>query len=328
MNPEISVIIPVFNESGNIAPLAAKLEEVFSKTAASLEVIWVDDGSTDGSYGEIRANLRPNAAAIRFSRNFGQTAALAAGIAAARGVWTVPLDADLQNDPRDIPKMIERAGEGFDVVSGWRKKRNDSFFTRVLPSMAANAVISRVTGIRLHDYGCTLKVYRTSLLKDLDLYGEMHRFLPALLGYGGASITEMEVSHHPRVVGRSKYGLTRTFKVLLDLFTVKFMGDFITKPIYLFGGLSLALGLVSACLAGCTLYNKLAAHIFVKDQPLFLVAIFLALVGVQMAFLGLVAELIIRSYHSSAKKPFYRVKETLGGTGSQAPQNPIDRAPV
>ncbi|HAH31518.1 MAG TPA: glycosyltransferase [Elusimicrobia bacterium] len=311
MTTEISVIIPVFNESGNIAPLAARLEEVLLKMAANWEVIWVDDGSTDGSYGEIKTVLRPNSSAIRFSRNFGQTAALAAGIAAAKGLWTITLDADLQNDPLDIPKMFGRAVEGFDVVSGWRKKRNDSFFMRVLPSAAANAIISRVTGVRLHDYGCTLKIYRTNLLKDLDLYGEMHRFLPAILGYGGASITEMEVSHHPRAAGRSKYGLMRTFKVLLDLFTVKFMGDFITKPIYLFGGLSFSLGLLSACLAGYTLYNKIVCHIFVKDQPLFLVAIFLALVGVQMAFLGLLAELIIRSYHNSAKKPFYRVKETI-----------------
>ncbi|HAF94927.1 MAG: hypothetical protein A2021_07940 [Elusimicrobia bacterium GWF2_52_66] len=314
MNPEISVIIPVFNEAENIAPLAARLEEAFLKTDLSWEALWVDDGSTDESYNEIKIALeRGNARAIRLSRNFGQTAALSAGIAAARGFWTVPLDADLQNDPGDIPKMIKRAGEGFDVVSGWRRRRNDNFFTRVLPSMAANAFISLVTGVRLHDYGCTLKVYRTSLLKDLDIYRELHRFLPALLGYGGASITEMEVSHHPRAAGRSKYGLMRTFKVLLDLFTIKFMGDFITKPIYLFGGLGLALALTSACLALFTLYNKIANHVFVKDQPLFLVAIFLALVGVQMAFLGLLAELIIRSYHGSAKKPFYRIKETLGG---------------
>jgi glycosyltransferase involved in cell wall biosynthesis len=304
MNPEISVIIPVFNEAENIAPLAAGIEEVFLKTDLSWETIWVDDGSTDGSYNEIKVAIeRGNSRAIRFSRNFGQTAALAAGIAAARGLWTVPLDADLQNDPRDIPKMIERAREGYDVVSGWRRKRNDSFFTRVLPSITANAVISLVTGVRLHDYGCTLKVYRTSLLKDLDIYRETHRFLPALLGYGGASITEMEVTHHPRATGRSKYGLTtRTFKVLLDLFTIKFMGDFITKPIYLFGGLSIALALTSACCAFYTLYNKIANHVFVKDQPLFLVAIFLAL-----------AEMIIRNYHGSAKKPVYRIKETLGG---------------
>jgi len=313
MNPTISAVIPVFNESDSLAEFEKELSAELAAMRTPHEIIWVDDGSTDGSFTQLRDFAsRPGQRALRLAANFGQTAALAAGIAAARGEWIVTLDADGQNDPADIPRLVAAAAAGSDVVSGWRKNRQDAYFSRILPSRAANALISAVTGIRLHDFGCTLKVYRARLLKAADLYGEMHRFLPAILGYAGASVTELEVNHRPRRTGRSKYGIARTFKVALDLLTVKFMGDFITKPIYLFGGLSFALLASSGLMAGYTLYNKFANGVFVKDQPLFLLAIFFALVAVQLAFMGLMAEVLIRTYHSANRKPPYTVAEEAG----------------
>ncbi len=316
MNPTISAVIPVFNEKDSLADFEKELAAELAAMRTPYEIIWVDDGSTDGSFAELKKFAsRPGQRAIRLAANFGQTAALAAGIAAARGEWIVTLDADGQNDPADIPRLAAAAAAGSDVVSGWRKNRQDAYFSRILPSRAANALISAVTGVRLHDFGCTLKVYRARLLKAADLYGEMHRFLPAILGYAGASVTELEVNHRPRRTGRSKYGIARTFKVALDLLTVKFMGDFITKPIYLFGGLSFALMASSMLMAGYTLYNKFANGVFVKDQPLFLLAIFFALVAVQLAFMGLMAEVLIRTYHSANRKPPYTVAEEAGKGG-------------
>jgi glycosyltransferase involved in cell wall biosynthesis len=316
MKPVISAVIPVFNERESLPAFAKELTAGLGRTGVPYEIIWVDDGSSDGSFEELRkAASAPAGRAIRLAKNYGQTAALAAGIAAARGEWIVTLDADGQNDPEDIPRLFAAAAAGVDVVSGWRRNRRDAFFSRILPSRAANAIISAVTGVKLHDFGCTLKIYRAALIKSIDLYGEMHRFLPAILGYAGASITELEVNHRPRRAGRSKYGIARTFKVVLDLLTVKFMGDFITKPIYLFGGISFALVASSAVMAGCTLYNKFLNHVFVKDQPLFLVAIFFALVAVQFAFMGLMAEVLIRTYHSANRRPTYAIAEDLREKG-------------
>lgn len=313
MSVTLSAIIPVLNEAENLRGFEQELSAALSGLDGTHEIVWVDDGSADGSFALLREfAARPGQRALRLAKNYGQTAALAAGIAAARGEWIVTLDADGQNDPADIPRLLAAAAAGTDVVSGWRRDRRDPYFSRILPSRAANAVISAVTGLKLHDFGCTLKVYRASRLKAADLYGEMHRFLPAILAYGGASVTELPVNHRPRRAGRSKYGLARTFKVLLDLLTVKFMGDFITKPIYLFGGLSLALLAASGAMAAYTLYNKFFNGIFVKDQPLFLLAIFFALVAVQFAALGLLAEVLIRTYHSSSRKPPYSVAEEAG----------------
>jgi len=314
MTLAISAVVPVFNEKENLPGFKEKLCATLAGMKLPHEIIWVDDGSSDGSFGILkRFAAEPSQRVLRLSKNYGQTAALAAGIAAARGEWIVTLDADGQNDPDDIPRLFAAAAAGVDVVSGWRKNRRDDFFSRTLPSLAANFMISAVTGVKLHDFGCTLKVYRASMLKAVDLYGEMHRFLPAILGYAGATIAELQVNHLPRTAGKSKYGLARTFKVVLDLFTVKFMGDFITKPIYLFGGLSFGLLAASGLMAAWTLYNKFFNGIFVKDQPLFLVAIFFALVGVQFAFMGLIAEVLVRTYHSANRKPPYTVAEQAGG---------------
>ena len=314
MKPIISAVVPVYNEKESLPSFGAELASALNRLGLPYEVIWVDDGSTDGSFAELaKLAAAPAQRALRLAKNYGQTSALAAGIAEARGEWIVTLDADGQNDPEDIPRLFAAAASGVDVVSGWRRDRRDAFFTRILPSRAANWIISAVTGVKLHDFGCTLKIYRARLLKEADLYGEMHRFLPAILGYAGASVIELEVNHRPRLTGSSKYGIARTFKVVLDLLTVKFMGDFITKPIYLFGGLSFVL-LASSCLmAAWTLYNKFNNGIFVKDQPLFLVAIFFAIVAVQFAFMGLMAEVLIRTYHSASRRPPYTVAETLGG---------------
>ncbi|KKW20989.1 MAG: Glycosyl transferase family 2 [Parcubacteria group bacterium GW2011_GWF2_50_9] len=313
MNTKISVVIPVYNEKENIRAVALELGVAFKSSSLTWESIWVDDGSGDGSDIELKAVLKelPSARLIRFARNFGQTAALSAGIQAASGEYIVTMDADLQNDPSDIAALLKTASEGFDVVSGWRKNRKDALLSRVLPSKIANFIISKITGVDLHDYGCTLKIYKASHLKTVELYGEMHRFLPALLGYMGATIAELPVNHRLRLKGRSKYGLIRIFKVTLDLFTVKFMGDFLSKPIYLFGGLSLGLFSASTLMATFTLYKKVFEHVFVKDQPLFLVAIFFALAGIQFAFMGLMSEILVRTYYRSTRKPAYVIKETL-----------------
>jgi glycosyltransferase involved in cell wall biosynthesis len=313
MTPQISVVIPVHNEKENLKELSKQLAAAFKISGLTWESVWVDDGSGDGSGEELKKILKdlPGARLIKFSRNFGQTAALSAGIKAACGEHIVTLDADLQNDPADIAALFGMALKGFDVVSGWRTDRKDARFSRVLPSRIANWIISKVTGIALHDYGCSLKIYKAQPLKSAELYGEMHRFLPALLGYMGAEIAELPVSHRPRVSGRSKYGLIRTVKVMLDLLTVKFMGDFLSKPLYLFGGLSLGLLAASSLMAVFTLYKKFFENVFVKDQPLFLVAIFLAIVGVQFAFMGLMAEIMVRTYYRSTRKPAYVIKETM-----------------
>ncbi|MFA5161104.1 MAG: glycosyltransferase family 2 protein [Elusimicrobiales bacterium] len=306
----LSVVLPVYNERENIGPLSSEIARMLDALGKPCEVIFVDDGSADGSY-EAAAQIAAGDGrfrAARLARNFGQTAALAAGIGMARGEFVALMDADGQNDPADIPAMLEKAAQ-FDVVSGWRRNRRDDFFRRVLPSRAANWIIGQVTGVKIHDYGCTLKIYRRQCLASFRIYGEMHRFLPALAAAAGAKIAEMEVNHRPRARGKSKYGLGRTAKVLLDLATVKFMGGYLANPIYIFGGWGLACCFASCALAAVTVYNKFFNHIFVKDQPLFIVAIFLGLVGVQMLLLGLLSEIISRIYFEINDRAPYRVAE-------------------
>lgn len=310
----LSVLVPVYNEEENLPALGAEIEAALRNLSMTSEVILVDDGSSDGSYAVLQALSRkhPGFRAIRLGRNAGQTAALSAGIRRASGELIVCLDADLQNDPRDIHRLIDKLNEGYDVVSGWRKFRKDPWLSRRLPSHMANGIISWITGIPLHDYGCTLKLYRAKYLKALRLYGEMHRFVPALAGFLGARIAEIPVNHRARRRGMSKYGLSRTFKVVLDLLTVKFMDAYMAKPIYLFGGWGAAIALLGGSLAAVTLYKKFFLGVFVKDQPLFQVSIFFALIGFQLLLLGLLAEILVRIYFDIKDKPPYFVRETVG----------------
>ncbi len=306
---KISIIIPVYNEEENLNPLYSEISSVLNNI--DFELIFVDDGSIDRSWEVIKEiTLKDERVkGIRFGKNYGQTQAIRAGIEHSTSSIIIIMDGDLQNDPADIPKLLDEINRGYDVVSGWRRRRKDKYFTRILPSQIANWFISKITGVKLNDYGCTLKAYRKEIIEKVDLYGEMHRFIPALCAEMGAKIKEIEVNHRPRMKGNSKYGLERIFKVIFDLLTVKFMGDFSTKPIYFFGSISIVLLFISTIFFLITIYNKWYNHIFVKDQPLFLVAIFLSLIAVQVALIGLVAEMIKRIYYFN-KKPYY-VKERI-----------------
>jgi glycosyltransferase involved in cell wall biosynthesis len=312
----VTIVIPCYNEAETIPRLVAALdaaELTLRGLGRQSEVILVDDGSRDGSFAKLReaAATRSWMRLIRFRRNFGQTAAMAAGFKAARGDVVIPIDADLQNDPGDIPKLLAKLDEGFDVVSGWRRDRKDKVATRKLPSWIANWIIGRVSGVKLHDYGCTLKAYKREFLDEVNLYGEMHRFIPIYAKWAGARVTEMVVTHHPRREGKSKYGLMRTFKVLLDLITVKFLGDYATKPLYFFGGLGFALCAGGTVTAVYTLFQRFAEHAYVHRNPLFVVSVFLFMLGVQFVMMGLLAELQIRTYHESQSKTTYLVGETV-----------------
>ena len=310
----LSVLVPVYNEEENIPPLAEELAAALGSLGMTYEVVFIDDGSTDRSYERITQVVaeKPGFKCVRLGRNCGQTAALSAGIRHASGELIACLDADLQNDPRDIAALIDKLGEGYDVVSGWRRERRDAWLTRRLPSSLANGLISWITGVPLHDYGCTLKLYRAKYLKPLRLYGEMHRFVPAFAGFLGARVAELPVNHRARLRGKSKYGLSRTFKVALDLLTVKFLDAYLSKPIYVFGGGGVIMGLLGAAMAAVTLYKKFHLGVFVKDQPLFQVSIFFGLIGMQLILLGLLAEILVRVYFDLKDKDPYFVRETAG----------------
>lgn len=312
----VTIVIPCYNEAETVPRLVAALDQTeatLRQMGRQSEVILVDDGSRDGSFAKLReaAATRPWMRLIRFRRNYGQTAAMAAGFKAARGEVVIPIDADLQNDPADIPKLLAKLDEGYDVVSGWRRDRKDKVATRKIPSWIANWVIGRVSGVRLHDYGCTLKAYKREFLEEVNLYGEMHRFIPIYAKWAGARVTEMVVTHHPRREGKSKYGLMRTFKVLLDLVTVKFLGDYSTKPLYFFGGLGFLMCATGIAAAAFTLFQRFAEHAYVHRNPLFVVAVFLFMLGVQFVMMGLLAELQIRTYHEAQSKPTYLIGETV-----------------
>ncbi len=316
---DLSVVVPVYNEQESLPAMHEALSKALNPLGLCWEVIYVDDGSSDGSVALLKqyAAADPKVAVICFRRNFGQTAAMAAGFEHARGEVVFPIDADLQNDPVDIARMLAKLNEGFDVVAGWREKRKDAFLTKTLPSRIANRLIGHVTGVPLHDYGCTLKAIRREVLQDVHLYGEMHRFLPAFAHLAGARITEMPVLHHARRWGTSKYTLSKTFRVILDLITVRFLAAYATKPIYFFGRFSFwSFGIATACM-GWTLVNRFVGHIFVKDQPLFLVGIFFAIAGLQFLLFGLLAEMNMRTYYESQGKPTYFVRERLN---CQAPE--------
>ncbi len=310
----LSLIIPVFNEEENLPLLQEAIRAALEGLGIQWEVIYVDDGSKDRSLDVLHALAGSHPGQIRvveLRRNFGQTAAIAAGIDHAAGDVIVLMDADMQNDPADIPMLLEKIQEGYDVVSGWRRFRQDRFVTRTLPSRIANALISRVTGVHLHDYGCTLKAYRREVLTGFRLYGEMHRFIPAYAGSVGARIVEVPVTHHPRRFGQTKYGLERTIKVILDLFTVKFLISYSAKPIYLFGGTGLGLIGGSSLMLLFLLVRRFAIGTSVFDSPLFIVGIMLAILGFQSILMGLIAELLVRTYHESQRKPTYTVRDVI-----------------
>ena len=310
---DLSVVVPIYNEEANIRELDESIRAALDDSGFVYEVIFADDGSVDGSFEALKelAGRDSRIKVIRLRRNFGQTAAMAAGFDAASGSVIVPLDGDLQNDPADIPALMAKIAEGYDVVSGWRKSRRDTFINRKLPSMLANSLISHMTGVHLHDYGCTLKAYRREILDGIHLYGEMHRFVPALASQIGAKVAELPVRHHPRRHGTSKYGISRTMRVILDLMTVKFLLSYSTKPIQLFGkwGIyTLFAGFVSGSL---TIYMKLFEHMNMNRNPLLILTAFLLFMGVQFIVLGLLGELNARTYYEAQGKPIYVIKEKL-----------------
>lgn len=309
----ISIVIPVFNESESLPILHKQLLDELPKLNRAFEVIFVDDGSRDNSAAILRelASKHDHTKVVLLRKNFGQTAAMMAGIDSAMGEIIVPMDGDLQNDPADIGRLINRLEDGYDVVSGWRSSRKDAKLTRNLPSWLANRLISWVSGVRLHDYGCSLKAYRKDVIKDVKLYGEMHRFIPIYASWQGARITEMPVAHHARVHGASKYGLERVIKVLLDLIVVKFLANYATKPIYVFGGFGLATLTISFVSAVLAFYLRLIHGVSFILTPLPLLTVMAFITGVMSVLLGLVAELVVRTYYEAQDKPVYLVKETL-----------------
>jgi len=334
---ELSIVIPVLNEEENLKELHSRLTDSLSKLGLRYEIIIVDDGSTDGSLEVLREIVLLDKAlkVISFRRNFGQTAAMSAGFDHARGDIIITMDADLQNDPADIPRLYEKLNEGYDVVSGWRRKRKDAFILRRLPSIIANRLIVLMTGVKLHDFGCSLKAYRREVAKHIRLYGEMHRFIPALAHWIGAKITEIEVQHHPRVRGKSKYGISRTIRVILDLLTVKFLLRFSTRPIQVFGLMGLISGFLGFLICSYLSIGKLLASIFLQTSeaygfetgilsylysetrltermPMLILGVLLILVGVQLVTMGLLGELITRTYHESQNKPIYVIRELIG----------------
>ena len=317
--PYLSLLIPCFNEEQSVDELMTEVFSVLDKNELDGEVIVVDDGSTDGTWPKLEAwaGRDSRLKLVRFRRNFGQTPAMVAGLDHARGEIIIPLDADLQNDPNSIPALLEKVDEGFDVVSGWRKDRQDTLLTRKLPSWVANWLISKVSGVRLHDYGCTLKAYRRETLDPVNLYGEMHRFIPIYASWSGARVTEVPVNHRARKYGQSKYGIMRTFKVILDLLVVKFLGSYGTKPIYFFGGLGFISILIGLLAAAYTLYEKFFRGVWAHRNPFLIIAVLMVIIGVQSIFLGLLAEIGIRTYHESQARPIYMVKERRNVKGQR-----------
>lgn len=311
---ELSIVIPLLNEQLNIRPLYGELAKVLAKIDGAHEILFIDDGSTDDSFN-ILLELRKTderVRIIRFRRNFGQTAAIAAGFEHAKGNVIVTMDGDLQNDPNDIPKLLSKIEEGYDLVSGWRADRQDKFISRRLPSMIANRLISWATDVKLHDYGCTLKAIRSEVAKNITLYGELHRFIPAVASWMGVKIAEVEVNHRPRTLGQSKYGISRTFRVLLDLITVKFLLSYSGRPIHFFGIPGLICGSVGFVLALIMTVERFFFGEPLADRPLLLFAVMLILIGIQFIVFGLLSELQIRTYYESQNKPIYVVRDKYG----------------
>jgi glycosyltransferase involved in cell wall biosynthesis len=315
---ELSVVIPVYNEEENLEPLLGELKDVLARLGKAYEVIVVDDGSKDGTFAILKGLYRSDRAlkVVRLKRNFGQTAALAAGLAHAEGDIVVLMDGDMQNDPADIPALLAKIEEGNDLVAGWRHRRRDPFFTRRLPSMIANRLISWTTKVKLHDYGCTLKAMRKDVAKSLRLYGEMHRFIPAIAYERGAQVAELKVHHRPRTRGASKYGISRTLRVILDLLTVKFLSSYSTRPAHIFGPIGVLSGLLGFALALYLTIQKLLYNIAIGSRPLLLLAVLLIFIGFQFVTMGLLGEMLARTYHESQGRPIYVVGEVLRHGGN------------
>jgi glycosyltransferase involved in cell wall biosynthesis len=313
-SPELSIVVPLFNEEESLPLLVEKLLAALRPLGRRFELVLVDDGSADDTAAVLRelAATTPELVAVLLRRNYGQTPAMSAGFDASRGRVIITLDGDLQNDPADIPMLLEQLEQGYDLVSGWRHQRQDNAMSRLLPSKIANRLIARVTGVRLHDYGCSLKAYRRELVEDMNLYGELHRFLPALAFIEGARISEVKVNHNARRFGQSKYGIDRTFRVLMDLLTVWFMKRFLTRPMYVFGFGGLSAIAIGMALSLLLLVQKLGGA-EIGNRPLLLVAVLALISGVQLFCFGLLAELQMRTYHESQGRPIYRVRETLRG---------------
>lgn len=310
----VSIVVPIYNEVESIPHLIEAIAQIMGDNHLSYEIICVDDGSTDGSAELLKelAQNRTDLQGILLRRNYGQTPAMSAGFKHAQGKVIVSLDADLQNDPADIPLLLDKLAQGYDLVSGWRKKRQDDTVTRLLPSKIANWLIGKVTGVKIHDYGCSLKAYRAEVLADMNLYGELHRFLPALAFIEGAKITEMPVRHHPRRFGSSKYGLGRTLRVLMDLLTIWFMKKFLTRPMHVFGSFGLISMFLGVILGVYLTFLKLGLGKSIGDRPLLTLAVLLLLTGLQLFCFGLLGELLMRTYHESQDRPIYRVRAIVG----------------
>src|SRR5215213_3373625 len=322
--PELSLFLPVLDEEENLRPMHAKIQEALNELGKTAEVIYVDDGSTDSSLKILReiASEDSRVRVISLRRNYGQTAAMSAGIDAAKGEILIPMDADLQNDPKDIARLLEKLNEGYDVVSGWRKNRQDKMISRKLPSQIANKIISWIGGVPLHDYGCSLKAYRREVIQDVKLYGEMHRFIPIYASWAGARVTEIPVDHHARTRGKSKYGISRTVKVIFDLMTIKFMAEYNTKPIYVFGTFGMISLIVSIFSGIYAVFLKLAGYVGLPqfhadfvETPLPILCIVMFAISIQFFLMGLLAELLVRTYHESQDKAIYAVREKIGFNG-------------
>jgi glycosyltransferase involved in cell wall biosynthesis len=318
--PELSLFLPVLDEEDNLRPMHAKIQEALKSLHRTAEVIYVDDGSTDKSLQILReiAAEDKSVRVISLRRNYGQTAAMSAGIDAAKGEILIPMDADLQNDPKDIVRLLEKLDEGYDVVSGWRKNRQDKLISRKIPSQIANKVISWIGGVHLHDYGCSLKAYRREVLQDVRLYGEMHRFIPIYASWAGARVTEIPVDHHARTMGKSKYGISRTIKVIFDLMTIKFMAEYHTKPIYVFGTFGLVAFALSMLAGLWAFFLKFVEGISFILTPLPVISIVMLAISMQFFLMGLLAEMLVRTYHESQDKPIYTVREKIGFDNSKS----------
>jgi len=310
---DLSIVIPIYNEKESIGGLYEKLDGALSRINLKYEVMLIDDGSTDGTFNELLKIHRKNRLykIIRFRKNFGQTSAISAGFSYAEGEVVVTLDADLQNDPQDIPVLLEKLNEGYDIVSGWRKNRKDKAVTRRFPSIIANKIISKLTGVHLHDYGCTLKAYKKEVVKNINLYGEMHRYIPAIASWMGVKVAEVPVMHHSRRHGKSKYGVSRTIKVILDIITLKFLLSYSQSPIQMFGLLGLFSGMIGFIMTAYLIIMRLFFNQPLADRPLFILSIFMIFIGVQLITIGLLAEVLIRVYHKVQNRSTYVIKDII-----------------